>query len=336
MRSKELLLGHGGGGRLTAELIEKIFLPAYTNPILAELNDQAIFAINGVRLAFTTDSFVVKPLFFPGGDIGRLAVHGTVNDLAMAGARPLYLSAAFVLEEGFSVAALAKIADSLGAAAREAGVVVVTGDTKVVEQGHGDGVYINTSGVGVIEHGCQIAADRARPSDWVLVSGPVGDHGMAVMARREGLEVNCPIESDSAALHELVAAMLATTDAIHCLRDPTRGGLATALNEIATRSEVGIALEESTIPVRESVRGLCELLGLDPLYVACEGRLLAVVGEEAGPRVLAAMRQHPLGQEAVRIGHVVSEHRAPVVMHTCVGGTRIVDVLSGEQLPRIC
>jgi hydrogenase expression/formation protein HypE len=336
MHDQRLSLGHGGGGRLTAELIERVFLPACSNPLLAPLNDQAVFAIGDVRLAFTTDSFVVRPLFFPGGDIGQLAVHGTVNDLAMAGARPLYLSAAYVLEEGFPIDQLARIATSLGAAARAAGVSIVTGDTKVVERGHGDGVYINTSGVGIIEHDLQISADAARPGDAVIVSGPLGDHGTAVMARREGLELDCPVQSDSAALHELVAVMLKASGQIHCLRDPTRGGLATTLCEIATSSEVGIVIDETAIPVRPAVRGLCELLGLDPLYVACEGRLVAIVAAADAAQVLAAMTAHPQGVDAKLIGHVVAEHATTVVMRTCVGGTRIVDLLSGEQLPRIC
>lgn len=336
MQSKQTLLAHGGGGRLTAELIEQIFLPAYSNPLLAPLNDQAVFTIGQTRLALTTDSFVVRPLFFPGGDIGQLAVHGTVNDLAMAGARPLYLSAAFILEEGFPLDQLEQIAGSLGQAARQARVTIATGDTKVVERGHGDGLYINTAGVGIVEHDQVIAADRARCGDRVLVSGPIGDHGTAVMARREGLDIGCPVESDSAALHDLVATMLAVSSSVHCLRDPTRGGLATTVNEIAARSNVGILLEETAVPVRDAVRGLCELLGLDPLYVACEGRLIAIVGPDDAPRVLEATRVHPQGRQAADIGQVVTEHPATVVMQTCVGGTRIVDVLSGEQLPRIC
>ena len=336
MRAKELQLGHGSGGRLTAELLESVFLPAYSNPLLAKLNDQAVFSINGARLAFTTDSFVVKPLFFPGGDIGKLAINGTVNDLAMGGARPLYLSASFVLEEGFPIAELQRVVASMAEAARQAGVEIVTGDTKVVERGHGDGVYINTSGVGVIEHSLRLSSEQARAGDKILVSGPVGDHGMAVMARREGLEFDTPIESDTAPLHELVAAMLAASVGIRCLRDPTRGGLATTLNEIAKSSSVGMVLDETAIPIREPVAGLCELLGLDPLYVACEGRLVAIVPAEDADTLLEAMRSHPLGEEAVVVGDVVAEHPSTVVMRTCVGGTRIVDVLSGEQLPRIC
>lgn len=337
MRLKQLLLEHGSGGRLTAELIEEVFLPAFSNPLLAPLNDQAVFAVNGARLAFTTDSFVVKPLFFPGGDIGRLAVNGTVNDLAMAGARPLYLSVAFILEAGFAVAELKRIVASLAEAAQTAGVKIVTGDTKVVEPGHGDGVYINTAGVGVVEHAQVMGVDQARPGDRVLVSGPIGDHGMAVLAVREGLEFEAPIASDCAPLHGLVATMLgASRGGVRALRDPTRGGLATTLNEIATSSAVGIVLEETTIPVRPAVMALCELLGFDPLYVACEGRLVAIVDAAEAAAVLDAMRAHPLGGSAVEIGQVVAQQAAPVILRTCVGGARIVDRLSGEQLPRIC
>ena len=336
MRAKELQLGHGSGGRLTAELLESVFLPAYSNPLLAALNDQAVFSINGAKLALTTDSFVVKPLFFPGGDIGQLAVNGTVNDLAVGGAKPLYLSASFVLEEGLPIADLKRIVASMAAASKRAGVQIVTGDTKVVERGHGDGVYINTSGVGVIEHSHRLSSDRARPGDRILVSGPVGDHGMAVMSRREGLEFETPIDSDTAPLHDLVDTMLNASSGIRCLRDPTRGGLATTVNEIAKSSHVGMVLEESAIPVREPVSGLCELLGLDPLYVACEGRLVAIVSADDADAVLAAMRSHPLASGAAEVGQVVDDHPNSVVMKTCVGGTRLVDVLSGEQLPRIC
>lgn len=336
MSAKELQLGHGSGGRLTAELIENIFLPAFSNPLLATLNDQATFAVDGAKLAFTTDSFVVKPLFFPGGDIGQLAVNGTVNDLAMGGAKPLYLSASFVLEEGLPIADLKRIVASMANAVRTAGVQIVTGDTKVVERGHGDGVYINTSGIGVVEHEQCLSADQAVAGDAIIVSGPLGDHGMAVMSRREGLEFQTPITSDTAPLHELVADMLAASQGIRCLRDPTRGGLASTLNEISNSSNVGMALDEAAIPVREPVAGLCELLGIDPLYVACEGRLVAIVRCEDTEATLRAMHSHPLGKEAVVVGAVVSDHPRTVVMKTCVGGTRIVDILSGEQLPRIC
>ena len=336
MRASEIQLGHGSGGRLTAQLMEDIFLPAYTNPHLESLNDQAVFSVGGPRLAFTTDSFVVKPLFFPGGDIGELAVNGTVNDLAMAGARPLYLSASFVLEEGLPIAELQKIVDSMAIAVRSAGVEIVTGDTKVVERGHGDGVYINTSGVGIIEHNRYLSSDQARPGDKIILSGPLGDHGMAVMAQREGLGFESAIKSDTAALHGLVQTMLDIASELRCLRDPTRGGLATSLNELAASSSVGMELEETSIPVRDAVSGLCELLGLDPLYVACEGRLVAIVAASEADALVTAMRAHPLGSEATVIGSVVAEHPNTVVMRTCVGGTRIVDVLTGEQLPRIC
>ncbi|NIP86871.1 MAG: hydrogenase expression/formation protein HypE [Planctomycetales bacterium] len=336
MRSKEIQLGHGSGGRLTAELMQRVFLPAYSNPLLAILNDQAVFSLDGGRLAFTTDTFVVKPLFFPGGDIGKLAVNGTVNDLAMGGARPRYLSASFVLEEGLPIDELKRVVASMAEAAGQAEVEIVTGDTKVVERGHGDGIYINTAGVGVVEHACCLSANQAQAGDTIIVSGPLGDHGMAVMARREGLEFDAPIESDTQPLHDLVATMLAAVDGLRCLRDPTRGGLATTLNEIAESSGVGMVLDERAIPVRPAVAGLCELLGLDPFYVPCEGRLVAIVRASDTDAVLEAMRAHPRGEQAIAIGQVVADHPSTVVMKTCVGGTRIVDVLSGEQLPRIC
>jgi hydrogenase expression/formation protein HypE len=336
VRNQQLLLGHGGGGRLTAELIENVFLPAFANPLLAPLNDQAVFEVGTARLAFTTDSFVVKPHFFPGGDIGSLAVHGTVNDLAMAGARPLYLSAGFILEEGFPLAQLKRVVASMQQAARAAGVVIATGDTKVVERGHGDGIFINTAGVGVVEHAHRLSIDRARPGDAVLASGPIGDHGVAVLASREGFECPTPVESDSAPLHELVATLLPNITAVRCLRDPTRGGLASALNEIARASKVGILLDEPSIPVRPAVQGFCELLGLDPLYVACEGRLTAVVAAEHAEGILESLRAHPLGTDSVVIGRIVADHPGTVAMRTGIGGTRIVDLVSGEQLPRIC
>lgn len=336
MLAKEIQLGHGSGGRLTAELLENVFLPAFANPLLQQQNDQAVFSVDGVRLAFTADSFVVKPLFFPGGNIGDLAVNGTVNDLAMGGAQPLYLSASFVLEEGFPMIELQRIVTSLAAAAEQAQVQIATGDTKVVERGHGDGVYINTAGIGAIRHQLPLASSQAQPGDQILVSGPVGDHGMAVMTQRHGLEFETPIESDTAPLHELVFAMLASSQQIRCLRDPTRGGVATTLNELARSSEVGMILHESAIPIRPAVAGLSELLGIDPLYVACEGRLVAIVGADEVDQVLSAMHTHPRGEQAVVIGEVVAEHPRRVSMNTCVGGTRIVDVLSGDQLPRIC
>ncbi len=339
---RQIVLGHGSGGKLTADLIEKIFLPAFRNPVLDKLDDQAVVTVGGNRLAFTTDSFVVTPIFFPGGDIGRLAVHGTVNDLAMSGARPLYLSAAFILEEGLAVDDLRRVVESMRMAAEQAGVQFVTGDTKVVNRGKGDQIFITTTGIGVIEGDLHISADRARPGDKILLSGYIGDHGMTIMSQREGLEFEGAIESDCASLNGLVADMLATpspaTDQnfIHCLRDPTRGGVATSLNEIAKTSGVGMLLRETAIPVRESVKGACEVLGLDPLYVANEGKLLAVVSLQMAEPVLAQMRRHVYGRDAVLIGEVVGEHPGMVLMKTEIGGTRVLDVMFGEQLPRIC
>lgn len=331
-----ILLGHGSGGKMTAELIASCFLPAFSNEYLDRLDDQAVVAVNGSRLAFTTDSYVVTPLFFPGGDIGALAVNGTVNDLATAGARPLYLCAAFILEEGFPLADLERIVASMRAAAAAAEVLLVTGDTKVVDRGKADGCFITTTGVGLVAHAQVISADRARPGDAVILSGPVGDHGMAIMAARADLELETPVTSDTAALHRLVADVLATGAEVHCLRDPTRGGVATALNEIAQRSKAGIVLHEAAIAVREPVRGVCELLGLDPLYVANEGKVLAIVPAGDAPRVLEAMGRHPEGREARLVGKVVEDAAALVVLETTVGGRRIVDMLQGEQLPRIC
>ena len=341
----QIVLGHGSGGKLTADLIEQIFLPAFHNPVLDKLDDQAVLTIGGARLAFTTDSFVVTPIFFPGGDIGRLAVHGTVNDLAMSGARPLYLSAAFILEEGLAVDDLRRVVESMRAAAEQAGVQFVTGDTKVVNRGKGDQVFITTTGIGVIENGVNISADRARPGDQIILSGYLGDHGMAIMSQREGLEFEGAITSDCASLHGLVAAMLSApqsipktggADFIRCLRDPTRGGAATTLNEIAKRAGVGMVLRENSILVRDSVKGACEVLGLDPLYVANEGKLLAVVAPEMAQAVLHQMQQHELGRDAVIIGEVVAAHPGMVLMKTRIGGTRVLDVMFGEQLPRIC
>lgn len=345
---KQIVLGHGSGGKLTAELIEKVFLPAFANPVLNKLDDQAVVQIGGSRLAFTTDSFVVTPIFFPGGDIGRLAVNGTVNDLAMSGARPLYLSTAFILEEGLLADDLRRIVESMRDAAIDAGVQLVTGDTKVVNRGKGDKVFITTTGIGVIDRPVNISADRARPGDKIILSGFVGDHGMAIMSQRENLEFEGAIESDCAPLHGLVSAMLdaqpepttngggTASGAIRCLRDPTRGGVATTLNEIAGRSHVGMNLVESAIPVRETVKGACEILGLDPLYVANEGKLVAIVSRDIADGILERMRKHPLGAEAVVIGEVVAEHPGMVLMKTEIGGTRVLDVMFGEQLPRIC
>ena len=332
----QVLLGHGSGGKLSADLIRDVFLAAFHNPILARMDDQAIVSINGLRLAFTTDTFVVKPLFFPGGDIGSLAVHGTVNDLAMGGAQPLFLSAAFIIEEGLPMDTLRQAVASLRQAALQAGVQVVTGDTKVVEKGSGDGLFINTSGIGVVADGVHLSADRARPGDRVLLSGSIGDHGIAILAKREGLEFDSPLESDSAALHTLVAAMLAASPDIRCLRDPTRGGLSSTLNEFAAQAQVGIEIDERAIPMREEVKGACEMLGLDPLYVANEGKLVAIVAPDAADRVLAAMQRHPLGAQARMIGSVTASHPRLVTMRTIVGPARIVDMLAGDQLPRIC
>jgi hydrogenase expression/formation protein HypE len=335
-RHERIVLGHGSGGKLTAELIETMFLPAFRNEYLDRLDDQAVLEINGSRLAFTTDSFVVTPIFFPGGDIGRLAVNGTVNDLAMSGARPLYLSVAFILEEGLEMDELRRVVASMAAAAAEARVLLVTGDTKVVNRGKGDKIFINTTGVGVIERPVRISADRARPGDRVIVSGFIGDHGMAIFSQRENLSFESDIVSDTAPLHDLVDGMLEVTSEIHCLRDPTRGGVATTLNEIAARSNVGIEIDEPAIPVRESVRGACEVLGLDPLYVANEGKLIAVVDPRYAKEVVARMRALPYGADACVIGTVVAEHPRLVLMKTDIGGSRILDLLWNEQLPRIC
>src|SRR5271165_2830457 len=332
-RVTEVLMGHGSGGKLTAQLIENLILPAFRNPTLELLDDQAVVSLNGSRLAFTTDSYVVTPIFFPGGDIGELAINGTVNDLAMSGARPLYLAAALILEEGLAIQDLQRVLDSMRKAAQRANVLLVTGDTKVVNRGKGDQIFITTTGIGVIEHAWNISADRARAGDKVLLSGSIGDHGMAIMSQREGLEFEGTIDSDTAALNGLVAAILAAAgDGVHVLRDPTRGGIATTLNEIAARSQVGMAIDESTILVRPAVQGACEILGLDPLYVANEGKLLAIVSSEAADAAVEAMHQHELGREARIIGEVVAEHPRMVLMKTGIGGTRIVDTLYGEQL----
>lgn len=331
-----VLLGHGSGGKLSAELVRDLFLPAFFNPALSRLDDQAIVNVNGTRIAMTTDSFVVKPLFFPGGDIGSLAVHGTVNDLAMGGATPLFLSAAFIIEEGLPMDTLRRVVASLRQAADNAGIAVVTGDTKVVEKGSGDRIFINTTGIGIVPDGLELSANRARPGDKVLLSGSIGDHGIAILAQREGLEFETTIQSDSAPLHGLVADMLRVTHDLRCMRDPTRGGLSSTLNEIAEQSHVGMELVESAIPIREEVSGACELLGLDPLYVANEGKLVAIVPAEVAERVLTAMRQNPLGANAQIIGSVTLGTPGLVTMRTPLGTTRVVDMLAGDQLPRIC
>ncbi|WP_425247798.1 hydrogenase expression/formation protein HypE [Streptomyces sp. NEAU-NA10] len=329
-------MGHGGGGTLSAELVEQVFTPAYGNATLAALGDSAVVDLGGARLAFSTDSYVVRPLFFPGGSLGDLAVNGTVNDLAMSGARPAHLSAAFVLEEGVEVAVVERIAQALGRAAEAAGVTVVTGDTKVVEAGHGDGVYVTTAGIGLVPDGVDIRPQRARPGDAVIVSGPIGLHGVAIMSVREGMDFGVEVASDTAPLAGLVAAMLAVTPDVHVLRDPTRGGLAASLNEIARASGTGVRLRERDVPVPEAVANACGFLGLDPLYVANEGRLVAFVPRPAADEVLAAMRAHPHGTGAALVGECVADHPGMVVVSTGLGGTRVVDMPLGEQLPRIC
>ncbi len=337
MSGARVELSHGGGGRAMQQLIAEVFAPAFAHAGAKQGNDQAEFLLGAGRHAFSTDTYVISPLFFPGGDIGSLAVHGTLNDLAMGGAVPLYLSAGFIIEEGFPIADLKRIAASMGRAAREAGVAIVTGDTKVVERGKGDGVFINTAGIGRVPEGVDLSGDRARPGDAILLSGSIGDHGVAIMASRSGLTFEAGIESDSAALHTLVAAMLAAAPgALRLLRDPTRGGLAATLNEIAEQSGVGMRLVEASIPIKPQVRGACELLGLDPLNVANEGKLIAVCDPAAADAVVAAMRAHPLGRESARIGTVAEDPQRFVEMHTTFGGRRMVDWLHCEQLPRIC
>jgi hydrogenase expression/formation protein HypE len=339
---EHVLLGHGSGGRLTADLIERLFVPAFDNDVLSALEDQATVSLAGMnglkgpRLAFTTDSFVVRPIFFPGGDIGKLAVHGTVNDLAVGGAQPLFLSAAFILEEGLAINDLKRIVSSMREACASAGVSLVTGDTKVVDRGKGDQVFITTSGIGLVPDGRALSIRSARPGDQILVSGTVGDHGIAIMSVREGIEFETVLESDSAPLNDLTRVMLGACPGIRCMRDPTRGGLSSALNELAAASRVGVELREARIPLRPEVRGACEMLGLDPLYVANEGKLLAVAPPSEADRLLAVMRAHDLGRNAAIIGEVVENHPGMVTMHSLVGGERVVTMLAGEQLPRIC
>lgn len=332
---ENILLAHGSGSKLSHDLIEKNLLPPLTNPLLARLDDSAVFDFSG-RLAFTTDSYVVSPIFFLGGDIGKLAVCGTVNDLAMSGAQPLYLSLSFIVEEGLPLDELNKVVGSIKAAAEEAGVKIVTGDTKVVNHGSADKLFINTSGIGMVPQGVNISASNARVGDRIILSGAIGDHGIAVMSQREGLKFSVPVQSDCAPLNKLVAEMLKASSDINCLRDPTRGGLATTLNEFAKQSKVGIRIEEEKIPVHEGVRAACELLGFDPLYVANEGKLVAIVAAKDAGKVLAKMKKNIYGAEASIIGEVIEEHRGRVVMKTRLGASRIVDMLSGELLPRIC
>jgi hydrogenase expression/formation protein HypE len=336
IREERITLAHGAGGRATHTLVEALFVEAFRNPVLEGLHDGATVPVAAGRLAFTTDSFVVSPLFFPGGDIGDLAVNGTVNDLAMCGARPLYLSAGFILEEGLPVADLRRIAASMSAAATRAGVHIVTGDTKVVQRGRADGCYINTAGIGVIDRPVTLAATSVRPGDAVIVSGPIGDHGVTVMLARGELDIEADLASDTAALHELVDALLDATPGVRVLRDATRGGVATVLNEIAEAARVAIVVDEATVPVRPVVTGACELLGIDPLYVACEGRFVAVVDGAAADAALDALHRHPLGAGAAIIGRVGDEPPGLVLLRTAFGGTRVVDMLVGDPLPRIC
>jgi hydrogenase expression/formation protein HypE len=338
-RYGRIVLGHGSGGRLSQQLLEELFLPRFSGPILAELEDQALLRSPtepGARLAFTTDSFVVSPLFFPGGDIGRLAVCGTVNDLCVGGAVPRYLSAAFVLEEGLALADLTRIVESMALTCREAGVEIVTGDTKVVERGKADGVFITTSGIGVVPVGRQLSISAVRPGDALIVSGPIGDHGVCILSVREGIDFETSLESDCAPLACLTRAIFEIELKIRCLRDPTRGGLSGVLHDIAQRSGVGVSIDEARVPVRAEVRAASDLLGLDPLYIACEGRLVAAVAAEDADRLLATLRAHPLGRDAAIIGHATAEHPKLVRMRSRIGGERVVPMLSGEQLPRIC
>ncbi len=331
----KILLDHGSGGRASHELIEKFFLPRFHNPFLNEMNDSAVFEVNGAKLAFTTDTYVVDPIFFPGGDIGSLAVCGTVNDLAMRGAWPRYLSVGFIIEEGFPLKDLEQILLSMERAAREAGISVVTGDTKVVPRGNADKIFINTAGIGLVPNGVDIAGQNARPGDLVLISGTIGDHGLTILSKREGLSFESSLKSDAAPLNHLVREMLAAGE-IHVLRDPTRGGLATTLNEIARQSRVGIEIYEEAVPVRESVVAAAEILGLDPFYIANEGKLIAILPRAQTEAVLAAMKKNSYGQDAAVIGEVKEEHPGRVVMKTTIGGKRLMDMLAGEQLPRIC
>ena len=333
---QEVVLAHGSGGKLSQQLIQKMVLPQFRNDFLEPLHDGAVLPFHNSRLAFSTDSYVVSPIFFPGGDIGKLAIHGTVNDLAMCGARPLYLSAAFILEEGTPMQDLWRVTRSMREAAASAGVMLVTGDTKVVDRGKADRIFINTSGIGIVREGVHIHPARARAGDKIIISGPIAVHGIAIMSVREGLEFETEVASDTAPLNGLVDAIFAVSEDIHVLRDPTRGGVTSALTEIAQTAQIGMLLDEARIPITEEVKGACEILGLDPLYVANEGKLLAIVSDEDATRVLEAMHSHPLGREAAAIGEVTADHPGFVLMKTRVGGTRVVDMLSGEQLPRIC
>jgi hydrogenase expression/formation protein HypE len=334
--TREVLIGHGSGGRLTARLIDDLILPAFKNPLLEPLDDQAVVTLGGARVAFTTDSYVVTPLFFPGGDIGQLAVHGTINDLAVGGAVPSALSLAFILEEGLPLEVLERVIASARDAARRAGVPVVTGDTKVVGRGQADRLFINTSGIGLVPPGVELSSRRVRPGDAVLVSGTIGDHGIAILACRQGMDLGGELGSDTAALHELTRAILTAAPTVHAMRDPTRGGVAATLVEIATRNRLGINVDETAVPIGDAVRGACEILGLDPLLVANEGKLVVFVPEAESDAALAAMRAHPLGRLATRIGRVTHEHPGHVVIRTPIGGDRLLDLPFAEPLPRIC
>lgn len=333
---KNILLGHGSGGSLTRGLVEDVFVKAFDNPLLAPLNDQAVFSLPPGRLAFTTDSYVVNPLFFPGGDIGKLSVCGTINDLAVGGATAVYLSAAFIIEEGMDMDMLKKIAGSMAATAAQSGVKIITGDTKVVERGKGDGVFINTAGIGILADSIDLSPTRISAGDVVIISGTVGDHGIAIMTKRQGIEMDVPVFSDCAALNGLIGDTLKNTTGIKAMRDPTRGGLATVINEFARASSTCIMLKEALVPVKEEVKGACEILGFDPLYLANEGKAVFVVAKDSAQSVLNAIRKHPLGRDAAIIGEVLPEPKAKAVLETTIGNRRILDMLSGEQLPRIC
>ena len=336
MKHDRILLSHGSGGKLSYQLIHEIFLKAFDNEFLSPLNDQAVFSLPASKIAFTTDSYVVNPIFFPGGDIGKLSVCGTINDLAVGGAEPLYLSVSFIIEEGFLVEELKMVVDSMSRTAKHAGVKIITGDTKVVERGKGDKLFINTTGIGVIKDGINLSPSLIRPGNAIIVSGSMGDHGMAILSHREGIQMEIPVESDCAALHELVKDVISQSDGIIAMRDPTRGGLATTLNEMALSSGCGMIIKESNIPVKEEVKGACEILGFDPLYLANEGKLVAIVSKDSTNTVLEAMEKTPLGRNAAIIGTVVDKPQGKVLLETSIGNKRILDMLSGEQLPRIC
>lgn len=336
MKHERILLAHGSGGKLSQQLVHELFLDAFRNELLEPLNDQAVFNVTSSRMAFTTDSYVVKPMFFPGGDIGKLSVCGTINDLAVGGAEPLYLSASFIIEEGTFFADLRRVVDSMARTAKDAGVWIVTGDTKVIERGKGDGIFINTAGIGVITNGATLSPANIRPGDVIIVSGTMGDHGIAIMTQRDGLQMDVPVESDCAPLHGLVQAILSGADGVRAMRDPTRGGLATTLNELALASACGMVIREDDIPLKEEVRGACEILGFDPLYLANEGKLIAIVAQDSAPAALHAMMAHPLGRNASVIGTVTDAPKGKVLLETSLGVTRVLDMLAGEQFPRIC